>query len=384
MKRLLTRFHLPIIPLLLYLCFSVNTLAQDYNYYNYGEPDTADVLKPSKKEKKKKKKNSTAETPFPEYNTPEEEEKAVLKKPSGFDMYGSDVPDNNFDPANPYGTEPKQRKKKEKQAKTGKQNQLQDNSPDVINLDLSALYQVNFTDTVIVEDKRKKSKEPTEISFKAKEDVKYYYNQAVLKLNNSNYEAAIELLDKCLARDPTNKDALQMRANCYTELKKYKQALKDYNRAVKLDAADPILQYNKATTLLKMGKLNDAIETFDVAVNYKPDYIFALQGRASAKTINGDYAGAIEDYSLVLDQNPLFIAALKGRGVAKGLLRRYDDAVNDFSAVIELQSSDGMAYYYRGLAYISLNQPFKGCSDFDRAYQLNVKQAYFDIKEYCR
>ena len=351
--------------------------AQDY----YLGPDTSLLLQPVKEKKQRKKKKS-------------DEDKDVLQNPNGFEMYGTDSPpeiDYNIAPSpatteevEPTVNEDKRGRKREKDTTDKPQKRKKgDNNENakVINLDLGTLYQFNLTDTVIVQDKRKKT---PEVSFKAKEDIKYYYNQAVLKINNSNYEDALELLNKCVGRDPNNKDALQMRANCYTELKKYRQAIADYNKALKIDPKDPILLYNKASTLIKMGKFEDAVQTFDKSISFKPDYVFALQGRASAKTLNGDYQGAIEDYSLVLDQNPLFLSALKGRGVAKGLLKRYDDAVGDFSSVIDLQPSDGMAYYYRGLAYISLNQPFKGCTDFDKAYQLNVKQAYFDIKEFCR
>jgi len=347
-------------------------LAQDY----YWNTDTTLLPEPVKEKKQRKKKKAN-------------DDKDILQNPGGFEMYGADSPpelDFNIPASNDEVLQPtpveEQANEKNTAAKSQKRRKGNKNeSSEVISLDLGTLYQVNLTDTVIVQDKRKKM---PEVSFKAKEDVKYYYNQAVLKINNSNYADALELLNKCIARDPNNKDALQMRANCLAELQKYKQAISDYNKALKIDDKDPILHYNKASTLIKMGKFDDAVETFNKAITYKPDYVYALQGRASAKTLNGDYKGAIEDYSLVLDHNPLFLSALKGRGVAKGLLKRYDDAVGDFSSVIELQPSDGMAYYYRGLAYISLNQPFKGCTDFDKAYQLNVKQAYFDIKEFCR
>ncbi|OWY21068.1 tetratricopeptide repeat protein [Sphingobacteriales bacterium UPWRP_1] len=368
------------------ICAGNIAFAQDFNYY--GAEDTS-LLQPSKQKKQKKKKKEPVAQP---YGDETQDAGGVLQNPSGFEMYGTEPSapvqpetvtpptEQNLPSEMPEKSAKKTTKaKKEKKNKDGAASNTGDT--DVINLNLDVLYQVNFTDTVIVQDKRV---EAPQISFKAQEDVKYYYNQAVMKVNNNDYEAAIELLNKCIARDPSNKDVLQMRANCYTEMKKFKLAIKDYNKAIKLDSKDPILQYNKGSTLIKMGKFDDAIETFTKAVQYKPDYVYALQGRASAKTLKGDYDSAIEDYSLVLDQNPLFIAALKGRGVAKGLLRRYDDAINDFTAVIELQPTDGMSYYYRGLAYISLNQPYKGCSDFDRAYQLNVRQAYFDIKEYCR
>ncbi len=253
------------------------------------------------------------------------------------------------------------------------------NSPNVIRVDLDGLYNVDIEPAVEVRERRKKS-----LSFKDKEDIKYLFNQSILKVNAKDFETALIYLNKCVTAEPFNKEYLQMRGNVNSELGKFKKAIKDYNKAIEADRADPLLHYNKASTLLKMDKLKEAVKAYDRAILIDPAYINALQGRASAKTLLGDYESSIMDYNRVLDQAAFFIPALKGRGVSKSLVGRYDEAVNDFTFIIQKQPMDGMAYYYRGLAYVGMNQVYQGCSDFDKAYQLKVPQAYYEIKETCR
>lgn len=310
--------------------------------------------------KKKKRKKST-------------EEKGVLQNPSGFDMYGEEptpVTEEDLILEKPK-KQRKARKKKSKTATAKKEN------PSSINVDLGILYNITI-DTVVVKEKR------TKIDFKTKEDIKYFYNQALLKVRSKDFNAAITYLDKSIKDDPYNKELLQLRGNAYVEVGKHKKAVKDFKKALKIGGDDAVLYYNLASTLLKLDEMDKAIRAFTNAIALKDNYLLALQGRASTYTMEGYYQEALADYSQVLEINPFFVPAFKGRGIVKSLLGRYDDAINDFSYVIELQPTDGMAYYYRGLAYVSNSQNYKGCSDFDKAYQLKIPHAYHEIVELCR
>ncbi len=307
----------------------------------------------------------------------------VLQNPSGFEVYGQEQGGSQIDwqdeNMNNDVSQTRDRKTT-RRTKNGKKSNQKPASPDDISLNLGGLFEYEKKPSASIE----AVEEVADLDFKTQEDNKYFYNQALLKVRAKDFETAIEYLDKCIATDARNKDLLQMRANSYTEMGKLKKALKDYEKAVEIDGNDPILLYNQGITLTKNGKFNDAIEAFAKALQLKPDYLLALQGSASAKTMAGNYQGAIDDYNRALDENSFYIPAFKGRGVAKSMLHRYEEAISDFSYVIEMQPMDGMAYYYRGLAHVSNNQLFRGCGDFDKAYQLNVLQAYYEIKSICR
>lgn len=315
-------------------------------------------------------------------------EGGILENPDGFEMFGKE-PTTPQQPAiapttgadtpptdNTVGseTEMSEKNKADKLAKN-KGSKV----PGKINLDLDILYNVNIANPVVILDKR-----PEPVSFKTKEDNKYYYNQAILKVGTKDYEGAIKYLNKCINTEPYNKELLQLRANALTETYNFKKAVKDYLRVIEIEDKDPLIRYNLAATYLKMGKFQEAVESFGRAVELKPEYILAYQGRATARTYTKDFEGAIEDYNRVIDLNNQFLPAIKGRGIAKAMLQRYDEAVSDFTHIIDVSPMDGLTYYYRGLAYAAENQMLRACSDFDRAYQLNVPQAIQEIKLNCR
>ncbi len=329
--------------------------------------------------------------------------KGVLENPSGFEMYGQEDPEipaelapepattnNKADDAGPsFGMEEEKpgvftwRKRRTNIAKEDApvDNQIlrKRQDPNVISVDLGVLYKITY-DPVTVESNRQQK----EIDFKTKEDIKYFYNQAMLKVKSKNYEEALEYLNKCIADKPYDKELLQLRGNTLVELDRYRKAVNDYQTVLELDQTDPAVYYNLGAAYAKLGKSDEAVNAFNEAITLKPNYTLAIQARGASKTMMNEYKAAIEDYNLVLDQNAFFAPAIRGRGIAKSLLSRYDEAISDFSSVIDIQPNDGLAYYYRGLAYCSNNEMYKGCSDLDKAYQLKIPQAYEDIKLLCR
>lgn len=316
------------------------------------------------------------------------ERSGVLQNPKGFEGYGEEEEEKETPKIAPVIAEPAPTPTQApievtqptptKPPKTPRSKKTRNPNSIELNID-EILYTVEYQDTVVVEATR-----TTAVPFKVKEDNKYYYNQAILRVNTKDYGNAVKFLDKCIKNDPNNKELLQLRGNAYTELGKYKQASNDFKKVTKITQTDPVVYYNYATTLSKMGKFAESIEKFDQAIKLKPDYLYALQGRASTKTLHQDFEGALDDYNSALETNPTFVPALRGRGIAKSMLRQYDDAVGDFTRVTELTPMDGLAYYYRGLAYSCMNMLYKACSDYERAAQLRVPQAIQELKINCK
>lgn len=329
------------------------------------------------------------------------EEKGVLKNPKGFEMFGEEeeettpiapatpnatpatvatpesspaapyIEQNPFDSTMPTTTTSTTKKKKVSKPK-------RNGSELAVDLD-AILYDIEFQEAVEVKAVRGKN-----MTFKQKEDNKYYYNQAILRVSKKDYGGAIDFLDKCIKADPYNKELLQLRGNAYTEVGKYKSAVRDFQIVTQITSTDPVVYYNYATTLSKMGHFEESIKMYDQAILLRPDYLYALQGRASTKTMSRNFEGAVEDYNGVLELNSTFTPALRGRGVAKAMLSLYDEAINDFTSVTELTPSDGLSYYYRGLAYSATNMSNRACSDFEKAYQLRIEKALYELEQNCK
>ncbi|MCB0514875.1 MAG: hypothetical protein R2798_08230 [Chitinophagales bacterium] len=247
----------------------------------------------------------------------------------------------------------------------------------IMKLDLGDIYYTANIDTVYVSSSRKK------LSLRDEESIKYYYREAIDRIDEEDYESAVKMLSWCLKKDPYNKDLLQLRGNSYVELDMLKKGQRDLEKAANYAPKDPIINYNLGAVNVKLGKTEAAIQNFTKAINEKPDYVLAYQGRASANISARNFTQAIADFNQVIDFNGLFAPAYQGRGIAKCMVGGYYDAIKDFSTNIALDPNNGLAFYYRGLAYLGINERDEACKDFQTAYKLRIPQAFNEIKENC-
>jgi len=247
---------------------------------------------------------------------------------------------------------------------------------EVIEMNVDDLWHSTL-DTVVVRSQRK------ELSFHDQENVKYYYSQALQKIDGQSYESAIKLLNKSLKKDPNSKELLQIRANAYVEVGEYRKAIRDFKKVLIIAPNDPIANYNMASSNAKIGKFEEAIKYYSIAIREKNDYLLAYQGRASAKTMMKDYESSITDYNNAIDINAFFTPAYRGRGVAKSMQGYTDQAIMDFTYTIDLTPEDGLTYYYRGLAFSQNRDYVQACEDFIEAYKRNVQEATYELKELC-
>jgi len=79
------------------------------------------------------------------------------------------------------------------------------------------------------------------------------------------------------------------------------------------------------------------------------------------------------------------------RGVAYGKKGQYDQAIVDFNKAIELDPRDAAAYYNRGISYEKRGQHDRAILDFTKAIEINPRYAkayinrgaaYFSKREY--
>jgi tetratricopeptide (TPR) repeat protein len=78
-----------------------------------------------------------------------------------------------------------------------------------------------------------------------------------------DYSEAIKL-------DPKNAEAYNNRANAYSLLGKYEEAVKDYDEAIKLDAKSAKIYANRAVIRARQGKKDEAQKDFKRALELDP------------------------------------------------------------------------------------------------------------------
>ena len=88
-------------------------------------------------------------------------------------------------------------------------------------------------------------------------------------------------------------------------------ALEAQIRAGWLEAASPAVRLllSRGMRELSEGSANDAVDSFDAALDLEPDLVEAWRGRAQARSRLGDTAGATRDIGEVLRREPRSFAA---------------------------------------------------------------------------
>ncbi|MDJ0648109.1 MAG: tetratricopeptide repeat protein [Xenococcaceae cyanobacterium MO_188.B19] len=138
---------------------------------------------------------------------------------------------------------------------------------------------------------------------------------------------------------------------CLNQIKRYYEALAEYDKAILINPNDSTARYRRGTLLTFFiddeGSSQRAIEDLDFVINNlipeeEPHRIITYFIRAIAKNNSNDYIGAIEDFSIYLQYKPDEYSSYLYRSDAYGFMGKYQEAINDLykSAEISLAKED--------------------------------------------
>lgn len=137
------------------------------------------------------------------------------------------------------------------------------------------------------------------------------YNLACVKYFLEDYLGSIKDLNKIIEVGPTNSKIYTQRANALLALKKYKLALQDFSIAVLINPnADTY--YNRGLTHLNINYYKQAKKDFDKSLSLDATNASAYFFRGASHLLLGKYNKAISDFTTTLKYNALDYEALLG------------------------------------------------------------------------
>jgi len=111
-------------------------------------------------------------------------------------------------------------------------------------------------------------------------------------------DEALSVAESAVARDPGSYEAHLALGLARQKLHDPVTALESYETALRLHANDADLHDNRGTALLELGRVPEAIASYERALAARPDFSRAAFHRALARLLLGDYGAGWEDYEL--------------------------------------------------------------------------------------
>ncbi len=163
---------------------------------------------------------------------------------------------------------------------------------------------------------------------------------------------------------------LSDRGNVLRDLGRYQDALASYDRALELKPDEAKAFYQRGNTLLKLKRPGDALASYERALKLKPDYADALYNCGVALQSLKQPQEALAHYDRALQLKPDDAQALNNRGNALLDLRRPDEALISYDRALSFKPDYLEALHNRGLALLELKRPEDAMQSYARLLEL--------------
>jgi tetratricopeptide (TPR) repeat protein len=155
-------------------------------------------------------------------------------------------------------------------------------------------------------------------------------------------------------------DLLFEQGRLFGILKEYEEAIASFDKALQFKPDKNEAWYNRGYALGNLGRYEEAIASYDKVLQFKPDNDSAWNNRGAALFNLGRYEEAIASYDKALQFKPDKNEAWYNRGYALGNLGRYEEAIASFDKALQFKPDNDSAWNNRGSALSDLyNVPRK-------------------------
>jgi tetratricopeptide (TPR) repeat protein len=151
------------------------------------------------------------------------------------------------------------------------------------------------------------------------------------------------LLNRAVVLYPQWTRPLTDRARLYQGAGFYEDALRDLDRAEKLDGADYWIALDRGIVLVELDRKEEALAEFNRAVSMDPDVFYPYVYRAGIKDDFGDFEGAAQDYMVLTRLNPEYYFAFEGLGIHKIRKGLWAEARDNFMEAYKQSPDTGYA-----------------------------------------
>ena len=155
-------------------------------------------------------------------------------------------------------------------------------------------------------------------------------------------------------------------------------AFLNYEKCSQMDPGNARVLYKKGMLFLFKQLYEDAIKTFNLAAEIKPDYAPAYQGLGQAFLFKKQYEEAEKNLKKALQLNPQLWRSHNFLGNIYDYQGKYIHAVYEYIEAIDIRPEEGYLYNNLGVSYTLIGKYEKAIQAFDIA----LKKGYREKRVY--
>lgn len=214
-------------------------------------------------------------------------------------------------------------------------------------------------------------------------DAKAFANRASVRGIKGDYAGALKDADRALRIQPGYASAINNRATAHFYLENYSQAVADYDALIAMDNAEAGNYRKKIMVLEKMADTAALIDSYQHLTRLEPDnYLnYAKAGELFYRQRNLKKAIHYFDEALRLDASQHVLLMLRANALFG--MQRYEEALQDYARYAEI-TGDANAWYNAGQCCLKLERMDDACGYWEKAAIKNFVPALSRIREFCK
>jgi len=231
---------------------------------------------------------------------------------------------------------------------------------------------------------------------------------ALLKTNRQ--DAAIACFDRAIEIKPDFIEALANRATALSEMNRFADAIAAFDQVLAMDPEQAIAWNNRGNAQLALNQAEEAIKSYDSAISVMPGFPEAIANRRHALDMlrgsnsrfadsaytkgvllmrEGRFQDAVTSFDEALEVRPLFVEAMSNRATALSEERRYEDALQGFDMALAIDPDHAISWNTRANTPATMRRLEDAVTSYDKALALspmfleardNRANALFELK----
>lgn len=189
------------------------------------------------------------------------------------------------------------------------------------------------------------------------------------------WKDSFTLLEHNIAIRPYDYRSFNKLGFLHIEQRNFKQAERNFRRALEIQPGDDIARVNLAMALMDQGRLKEAEQELRTMIQEKAGYVDAYYGLGIILDKQGRKNEAVDYLEKALEFKPDYTEVRSNLGIILARMDRYNDAETQFSEVVRLEPENTEARFNLAKISLRLNKPDAAETAYRKVIELQPNHA---------